>query len=411
MSTSSDPPKNTPEGQSPSVNNVDATNIEPKQRGYSNPALKALGIPRLRLPSRNMSIFLMTVLGISGAIYYDRAKRRENRQKWKDAVSFMAHEPLAPNAMPRKVKVYIAPPPGDHIDITKEHFTQYVKPILTAAAIDWELVEESRQGEIRYKVAEEIRKQRRGDRDTDEVLESVTKHLIRDTEGGIICVGRGAYKEYLHGINEGWLGPLEKPDLIHDETEKPIDTTSVVETAEEALNKAELSSKNAEQGVTESQKPVESESSTESKEEDKSKKTPVPKPYIQPEQYRDAATPDELSKTQQLEPVAYVPHPHILGVRNTPIRIYRFFNKRELADQVGRATASAALGKQRTFIPLIDKNQGIEEENEWPPKWKETALEKNSEWMQDIVIDDRIAERLRVYELPPGLEQNSPVEH
>lgn len=38
--------------------------------------------------------------------------------------------------------------------------------------------------------------------------------------GGIICVGRGAYKEYLSGVHEGLLGPLEKPQSVIDEETK-----------------------------------------------------------------------------------------------------------------------------------------------------------------------------------------------
>ena len=30
--------------------------------------------------------------------------------------------------------------------------------------------------------------------------------------GGVICIGRGAYKEYMTVVDEGLLGPLEVPD-------------------------------------------------------------------------------------------------------------------------------------------------------------------------------------------------------
>ncbi|KAK9377777.1 mitochondrial import inner membrane translocase subunit Tim54 [Lipomyces chichibuensis] len=374
-----------------------------------NPVLVALGIPRLRLPGRNMSIFLGTVLGISSMIYYDRKNRRANRQKWKDRVSYLAEETLQPNGMPRKVTVYVAPPPGDHLDVTIGHFTQYVKPVLTAAAIDWELVEAKRQGDIRHQVAEQIRKERRGEGDSrDELMRAVTDGLKYDTEGGVICVGRGAYKEYLHGLNEGWLGPLEMP--ASPQLEKPVDEVrGLLQSGDDVTQTAVEASKAADAGVVTSQVAEANKSIEEDDgEEKKDTKPAVPKPYISQADYGSAPTPPELAQITSFQPIVYIPLPHILGFLNTPIRTYRFFTKRELADRCGRLAASVALSQSRPFIPRIDLAQGMEEENEWPKKWKETALEKGSEWMQDFVVDDRIAERLRVYQLPPIEDENKP---
>ncbi|KAK9247630.1 mitochondrial import inner membrane translocase subunit Tim54 [Lipomyces tetrasporus] len=374
-----------------------------------NPVLVALGIPRLRLPGRNMSIFLGTVLGISGMIYYDRKNRRLNRQKWKDRVSYLAKEPLQVNEMPRKVKVFVAPPPGDHIDVTIAHFTQYVKPILTAAAIDWEMVEATRQGEIRYHVAEQIRKQRRGEEDSrDELMKAVTDGLKYNSEGGVICMGRGAYKEYLHGLNEGWLGPLEPP--MPSQTEGSVEVRGLLESGDDVTQTATEASKAVDAGLVMPQSPpAETPKATEETEtgEKKDKKPPVPKPYISQADYESAPMPAELAQITSFEPIVYMPHPHILGFLNTPTRTYRFFTKRELADRCGRLTASVALSQSRPFVPRIDLAQGVEEEAEWPRKWKETALEKGSEWMQDFVVDDRIAERLRVYQLGPSEDGSS----
>ncbi|KAK9469656.1 mitochondrial import inner membrane translocase subunit Tim54 [Lipomyces arxii] len=374
----------------------------PPKQPPRNPALEAMGIPRLRLPGRNMSIFLGAVFGISGLIYYDRKRRRENRQKWKDRVSFLANEPLKPDELPRKVTVYLAPPPGDHLDITKEYFTQYVKPILTAAAIDWDVVEETRQGEIRYRVAEQIRKQRRGDTSSDnEMLDAVMQGLKRDPEGGVVCVGRGAYKEYLHGLNEGWLGPLDPPvaAAVPTITDAPAtETTSILESTDKTVEAAVQAGQAADSGtVTETAPPGADGANDDDKKEEK--KAPIPKPYILQSDYASAPTPPELAAISQLTPIVYIPHQHILGFRHTPIRTYRFFRRREIAEKCGRQTAAAALSQTRPFIPLIDLPMGDEEEAEWPGKWKQTALEKGSEWMQPLVVDERIAQRLRVYEL------------
>ncbi|KAK9481262.1 mitochondrial import inner membrane translocase subunit Tim54 [Lipomyces japonicus] len=384
----------------------------PKPEKPQNPALKALGLPRLRLPGKKMSIFLGTVLAISGLIYHDRKERRANRQKWKDRVAFISQQPLSPNALTRKVTVYLAPPAGDTLDITIEHFTQYVKPILTAAAIDFDIVSGTRQGEIRYHVAEKIRNERKGIDETEPAYKEATKNLIRDNNGGVILVGRGAYKEYLHGLNEGWLGPVDPPATEPEQelVSLPVSaaaensTAQFLETADAAVANAENSTKAAEEGVVTATTPAAAENEPEedsatTAESNEDKKPKIPKAFILQSDYANAQTPPELSKIELFEPIVYIPHPHILGFLHTGIRTYRYFNKKLLADRVGRITAGAVLGESRPFSSQ-DLQSGTEEEDEWPKKWKATALEKNSEWIQDLVVDERIAQRLKVYTVP-----------
>ncbi|KAK9382326.1 mitochondrial import inner membrane translocase subunit Tim54 [Kockiozyma suomiensis] len=402
-----------------------STSTPPVPEKPRNPVFEAMGIPRIRLPGPKMSVFLLTVAGIAGLIYYDKRERRANRQKWKDRVSHFAEQPLPVTALTRKVTVYLSPPPGDHMEVTMEHFTQYVKPILTAAAIDWELVKEQRQGDIRYEVAEAIRRQRRGDDDRTPEQKALSSVITRDTDGGAICIGRGAYKEYLHGVHEGWLGPLEPPASLEPvattpqppSTEPAADVKdSFVESADIVINEANASSAAAESGVVtaqtppganESEKPV-SEEEQKIKDEEQKKKDETakksPKAYISTEDYATAPTPAEFSKIDHLEPIMYIPHPHILGFRHTPIRTYRYFTKRNLADKVGAVTAAVVLNNFRQFIPRIDVEAGKHEEDEWPVKWKQTGIEKGSEWMQDVVVDERVVDKLRVYELPNNLD-------
>ncbi|KAK9462659.1 mitochondrial import inner membrane translocase subunit Tim54 [Lipomyces oligophaga] len=348
-----------------------------------NPVFEAMGLPRFKLPGRRMTIFLSVVFGISGAIYYDRKYRRENREKWKDRVAYMAKETLDWDQLPRKVTVFISPPPGDHMDISMEHFRQYIKPILTSAAVDWELVENTRKNEIRYHVAEDIRRVRRGE--PDPAKENKLPFVKFDEVGGVICIGRGAYKEYLRGLNEGWLGPATPPAFIetHDPAALPSPAEPVVEDPSSSETAAES--------------PAEAEPKTE---EPKVEKKPVPPQYILPEDYSNAATTPELARITEFQPIMYIPHPHILGFRHTPIRTYRFFTRRNLADRVGAYTAAVVLNQTRPFISRFDCEAGIEEESEWPNKWKEESRENNSVWTQDVVVDERIAERLRIYKLP-----------
>lgn len=40
-----------------------------------------------------------------------------------------------------------------------------------------------------------------------------------------------------------------------------------------------------------------------------------------------------------------------------------------------------------------------EEELEWPKKWVATGKEKNSEWVQELVTDDRVTTRMKVFDV------------
>lgn len=59
-----------------------------KSKGFSHPALKAMGIPTLRVPSRNWLIFWAVTGTIAGWITYDRYERKQIREQWKQKVSY-----------------------------------------------------------------------------------------------------------------------------------------------------------------------------------------------------------------------------------------------------------------------------------------------------------------------------------
>ncbi|KAG5355958.1 Mitochondrial import inner membrane translocase subunit TIM54 [Yarrowia sp. B02] len=540
-----------------------------KKPGYTNPALRAMGIRQLRLPSRNWMIFWAVVGGITGGIYYDRQKRKQVRQGYKDAVSYLGERPLGGLEIPRKVTVFVAPPPGDYLDHVLTHFRAYIKPILTAAALDYEVKQENRQGEIRYVVAEGIRNFRReqaglpkvpsrlmideeeynkevaeqnaelerlkagqekhkNPNPTFQAFNSLTKKpeaeekpeemmslsvagtiaqeqldkelaskLSFDPESGVICVGRGAYKEYLQGLHEGWLGPLEDPrpdddsrkafeefpdrerdeddalGLIKPETVPVQDISSVTspvadisETTSESGNVSTVTDvvstpAGPEDVVTESvpvapivysefkAQPVLTKDGQKKLLKDMQpsefdpkcdiptiKKKPVPKPYITPAEYSEA----ELSKyyasgfenastahstvssniNQQpndlvspagsgtafveqffFSPIAVIPHRHIMGFMNTPLRIARYFNKRAVADEVGAATVVAVTGDTRPFNMRTDPDLLVSEEYDWPAKWVKKGQDNGSEWVQPVVVDQRVMEKVKVYE-PKG---------
>lgn len=423
-STPKEPPTNVASGEAASS----STGPKAKSKGFSHPALKAMGIPTLRIPSRNWLIFWAVAGTIGGWISYDRYERKKIRDQWKERVSHLASKPMNPLEMPRKITVYVAPPPGDYLDASLSHFRQYIKPILTASATDFDLRTENRQGEIRHMVAEEIRNRRRKELGLetsdpnfkDDLDRKIESGLKPDTTGGVICVGRGAYKEYMHGIHEGWLGPLEAPELPADPVaDKEAEKVAEFPDREEDL-KDVFGEKKEEGEEPQQREPAENdnnreEDKTEEKkeEEEKEKKLPVPKPYISLTEFDQAEISKEFEKAaqnQQLsDPITAIHHPHILGFLNTPTRLYRFFNRRYLADDMGKATAAVVFGNTRPFRTKEDGDALVYEEDDWPKKWKQAGIDKGSEWMVDLKADDRIGSHMSVYEMAQSNNENENV--
>jgi len=340
-----------------------------------NPALRMLGIPRLKakLPSRNWLIFWSSVISLTGIVVHDRREKTKALNKWQRKVQHLALEPLGPLERARKVKVFMIGPPGDTIDVTQKHFNDYIKPILVASATDYELITNSRQGAMRSTIADQIRKKRMTPPTRDsaqaETYSAQFQSRLSPTEeeGGCIIVGRHGYKEYLSGMQEGWLGPL-KP---------PLYTVPQAETDAETEAKKEEPEKKPE-----------------------AKPPPIPKPYISTEEYAHSPFPNGLD-SQAMEPIKFIGHPHILGFLNTPSRIYRFVTRRYLAESIAASTAAVVLKNTRQWNEDEDLTQGISEEMDWPKSVIKAAEKPDNDrtWKTSLVVDPRVGRLLRVYDL------------
>ena len=248
--------------------------------------------------------------------------------------------------MPRKMTVYLAAPPGDGLRQAREHFHLYVKPVLVAAAMDWDVVEGRKEGDVRYKTAERIRKKRRkageGEQAQDETDETLTVEDIRKNTGtveyegiaGDIVIGRNTWKEYIRGLHEGWLGPVDI--LKPPETEQTSESEASMHTAghsslgdaavKAAVNSIEPSlskstSDSGENGASsetfsEDASPTSDTPSTDDKsgeEEKKEEEKPKPRqppPYIQPSDYPSTTASPRIPEL--IGPSTGVPYPHIL---------------------------------------------------------------------------------------------------
>ncbi|CDO73575.1 hypothetical protein BN946_scf185014.g45 [Trametes cinnabarina] len=189
--------------------------------------LRYTGIPpswldkRPRLPSRNWLIFLSVTSAVTGYYIYDRQQCKKIRKEYVDKVKDIAVQPMGSMELPRLVTVYGARWPGDEdYDRSMKYFRKYVKPVLVAAAIDYDMVKGRRHGDIARHVADKIRKERRVMAGLEQPStgpmalpgSSFEEKRQRELDGGIIIVGRHTLKEYMAGLKRGWTEGLEPVD-------------------------------------------------------------------------------------------------------------------------------------------------------------------------------------------------------
>lgn len=355
--------------------------------------------------------------------------------------------------MPRKVTILLSAPPGDGLRAARVYFQEYVKPVLVAAALDWEVIEGRREGDVRAGLAEKIRKLRvrNGERkasqgaskEEEEENESIEEALaqvrhkngIEDWDGvqGDLVIGRNTWKEYVRGLHEGWLGPLDHPaeplppSKQTSPTEPPsLDTLAVSELA--------LSSAEPQPSLTGTNNNDNSPSTTPAPSPPSTSNATKPTPpYLSPNQYPTCPLPNAIPPN--LAPSLPVHFPHLLGFLNTPIRIYRFLTRRHLAESTGREVAALVLGasirpyhREESFVSSVDvddaspsntegrltrdrviaqtghrwEQQRVLEEEE--AEWHKTARKPREEgeeavWIEEVVVDERIGERMRRFEL------------
>lgn len=387
-------------------------------------------------------IFLSITGSWTAALLYDRREKKKAQAKWCKLVSHLSEEELPPNGLPRKVTVFLTSPPGDGLRSAREHFVEYVKPVLVAAAMDWDVIEGRREGEVRAGLAERIRRQRRRQGESAEAelefdkIEALTvarqSNGVQAYEGvrGDIVVGRNTWKEYIRGLHEGWLGPMDAPKTVPEipnlqEAQNQRSADVSVTIPEPAAIPAAVSSPTAtvddasptatlpSETTSATTKPVEEEKKEE--EPKKPAKKPMPPPFINTDAYANATL--SSSTPPEFPPSIPISFPHILGFFNTPIRMYRFLQQRKVADNIGRQTAALVLAAHRPY------QQGRSESNETEEIWEQEAVllreekewhksarqrtdndDRERVWLDDMVLDRRVASRMSRFELDPAEE-------
>lgn len=385
-------------------------------------------------------IFLSITGSWTAALLYDRRQKRNVQRKWCELVSHIAQEPLPTNTLPRRVTVFLSAPPGDGLRSAREHFTEYVKPVLVAAALDWDVVEGRKEGDVRAGLAERIRRLRRkmGDvaetpleEDVPLALERVRAKIGVEEAAGIkgdIVIGRHTWKEYVRGLHEGWLGPMDAPKppppaiaplaLGDEDVPAQAEPATAIATA--------TTSQDASAVVDEflGEKPADQKTLAPATTTTPEKPAVVPA-YNTPATYAESSL--SSSVPPEFTPSAPIAFPHILGFLNTPIRMYYFLNRRSLAEDVGRQTAAVVLAAHRAYEHSADDTLTSEDgqSGSTASAWEQQRVlaDEEANWtkasrkrvdgegervrLDDVAVDARIAGRMRRFELDGAAAQKA----
>ena len=344
--------------------------------------------------------------------------------------------------MPRKTTIFLAAPPGDGLRPARDHFHEYIKPILVAGGLDWEVIEGRKEGDVRAGLAEKIRKlrKRNGEKPSQEPTEEGKEkenlddllYEVRQRSGvtewngvqGDLVLGRHTWKEYIRGLHEGWLGPLDPPRPAESPDTPPADSSPTENPSSEAASDSS---------------PKEEPPAPDPPPSKPAKITPKP-PYITPKDYPSSSAPPSLAIS--MSPSLPVPLPHLLGFLNTPTRVYRFLTRRHLADSTGRSVAALVLASHSRpytqsaelasaidpdFAPndtntasegaVTQTSESWEQEavlKKEEKEWHKSAREPNKDeetrerpWREPMTIDSRIGQRMSQFELESGADEEA----
>lgn len=321
--------------------------------------------------------------------------------------------------------------------------------------MDWDVVEGRREGEVRAGLAEKIRKLRKrngetsqaetepGEESQEELYQAMRERAgIKDWDGvqGDLVLGRHTWKEYIRGLHEGWLGPLEEIQIAESEKAdlQPLAAPPPDSPLPRILSSETSSSELPSSSTPPTDPPTPG--SVPSKPDEKPAKPPITPPYILPLEY--SSSPVAPTLPTSLPPSLPVALPHLLGFFNFPIRIYRFLTRRYLADSTGASVAALVLASQvRPFTQSTDLASAVDPNDASPSigdqtesavaqiketweqemvlgeeesEWHKTAWKSNEEgdtrervWQERMVVNGRIGSRMRLFELKSGQEEEA----
>ncbi|CCO27591.1 Mitochondrial import inner membrane translocase subunit TIM54 [Rhizoctonia solani AG-1 IB] len=345
--------------------------VPPAPSGAAS-ALRYTGIPpswfqkRPKLPSRNWLIFWGVLGSVTSLYIYDRRTAKKIKQEYEEKVRWRSEEKLNPLELPRKVRVYACRWPGDDDhNRSMKYFRKYVKPILVAAAVDFELVNGNRHGGLARSIADKIKSRRREALPLDHPLRNDNQAPIvplpsalspqqqqeREIQGGTLIVGRHTLKEYLHGLRLGWFEGLDDIDreevlarqLASDGVfDEPTDPNSETLAEGEDIPKSRIGFNPPMPG---SKSPLFSHVISQPT------KTTAPKSSARAQTPRTSEFPVIPQEIPPQPPLLLLPFRNLIGFRYIPHMIVDFFNERKRAKEGAEAAYTLIEGHTRDFIP------------------------------------------------------------
>ncbi|CAL1705676.1 unnamed protein product [Somion occarium] len=335
----------------------------PEQRQHSGvkAALRYTGIPpswldkRPSLPSRNWLIFLGVTSSVTAWYIYDRRQCKKIRQEYVERVKYLSEVPLHSLDYPRKVTVYGSKWPGDEdSDRSMKYFRKYVKPVFVAAAIDYEMINGRRHGELANRIAETIKARRRLDLGIDQLPQAVMvlpgtspeEKRKRELEGGLVIIGRPTFKEFMAGLKRGWTESLEKVDR-EEQLSKHLELDGRFDEPPELETTADVGDIDGEPIPTPSKLPPSNAYSV----------FTAPRLRQQesaPRLSSDSSIPSHLNippeKIPPVPPILLVDFVNYIGLTQIPHMIWEFFNERYKVRAGAEAAYKLTMGETRPFV-------------------------------------------------------------
>ncbi|SAM00800.1 hypothetical protein [Absidia glauca] len=387
-----------------------------------------------KAPSRGTLIFTGIVGSIGGSYFGSKYYSQQSRQALCDKVSWLADRPCGVHERPRKVQVFITAPPGDGLEKSRNWFGDYVKPVLVAAAIDYEVKESREPGQITAVVREQVIERRKAEQLERQTAMGSAEASTESTPGsnpfapvmndilkqqlaaqhdfdGVIAIGRNAWREVVNGLDQGCTVSLRQVALEEAEaerqkqqdeqqqqqqSEKEPDNANTEDTYQSSSNETTMESITMEQ---QQQQQDGLKSEVELMDDTPMATETSNSSDYPPEQVESMTTNgnnnsnDGFGVPASLSPIMYIPHENIIGWTNIPYRLYMWVVDYQRIERFGEDVVAVALNKTRP-LQVDDLDVGHQEKKYWIGDDEAKTARDND---QPIQMDDKVRVELKTY--------------
>ncbi|GAA94865.1 uncharacterized protein L969DRAFT_97173 [Mixia osmundae IAM 14324] len=188
----------------------------------------AFKLPSYR-PGRKMITFIVVTTSLYAGVRYDRKEAKRMAAEYLEQVKEMGRQPIAGmEEVPRCINVLTTTLPEDtERDRSAIYFKKYIKPMLHAAGVDYEIHTGKMPGNLARKLIDEIRTRRLEEEAKRPIEQPVpgtadyvrTVRRLQEIQGGTLIIGHNTLKEYLYALRKGWLSELDLVQAARDNDE------------------------------------------------------------------------------------------------------------------------------------------------------------------------------------------------